>query len=222
MSADRGASYERVARFYDGLARVLSLDAIGRLRRRQARGLRGGERVLYVGIGDGADALLAARLGARVSGVDVSARMLGRARTRFAREGLEVQLECRNVMDGVRAPESDVVVANFVLNVFGPEAVARVMQQLADTVRPGGSLLIGDFTPQVRARSALRWAEWAYYWPLALAAGGLGLCALHSIYDYVPLAERTGLRLVAREGFAMLPGGAEVYESLRFEKRRGG
>src|SRR5690242_14399728 len=54
-------------------------------------GLRGGERVLDVSCGTGNAAIVAARAGAVVTGVDPAARLLGIARGRAEAEGLEAR-----------------------------------------------------------------------------------------------------------------------------------
>ena len=70
--------------------------------------------VLDVGTGSGAIALAIVdeRPGARVTGIDSSAAALSLARENAARCGLQVELECRDLFDGVPAGPWDVVVCN--------------------------------------------------------------------------------------------------------------
>ena len=89
---ERRRSYETVAWCYDALARIYSLGAIARAKAWPVARLRPGDRVLYAGIGSGEEAVLAARLGARVTGIDLSRSMLRAAHRRFAAAGLAAEL----------------------------------------------------------------------------------------------------------------------------------
>jgi len=87
-------SYGPVAGFYDWLAAFYSRGQIGASKRGQLEVIESGDRVLYAGVGRGADALMAARFGAHVTGVDLAPEMLERLAKQFAREDLEAELIC--------------------------------------------------------------------------------------------------------------------------------
>lgn len=108
--------------------------------------LQPGQSVLDVGCGTGSVALLAARAGARVIGVDPAPRLLDVARTLAQGEGLEVDFR-----DGEAAhlpvPDAsvDVVLSNFGV-IFAPDPAAAA----AETVRvlvPGGRLAFSAWLP---------------------------------------------------------------------------
>jgi cyclopropane fatty-acyl-phospholipid synthase-like methyltransferase len=210
-------SHERVAGCYEALARLYSRDRIAAAKASQIEKMRAGDRVLYAGVGQGEDALLAARRGVQLSAVDLSPAMLGTLRGRLEGEGLAGELILGEVLDHRGAEPYDIVVANFFLNVFGAEVMPRVLAHLASLVRPGGKLLVADFTPP-RGERDRAWIRVLHYRPLNLAAWALGLCALHPIYDYVPVAEGVGLVLRGRQGFRPWRGAGELYESLLFER----
>jgi len=107
---------------------------------------RAGERVLDVGCGTGNAALLAARAGAQVIGVDPAARLLDVARDRAAAEQLAVTF-LRG--DAAAIPVDDAS-ADAVLSVFAvifapdPEAAAA---EMARVLAPGGRIVLSAWWP---------------------------------------------------------------------------
>ena len=110
-----------------------------------AAGVGAGEEVLDVATGTGNTALVAARLGARVTGLDIVPALLAVARERAAAEGLEIDFV-----------EGDAAALPFVAgwfhrvtSVFGamfaadqPETAAEMLR----VCRPGGAIAITAFT----------------------------------------------------------------------------
>ena len=95
-----------------------------------------GTRVLDVGCGNGAFSRAAAARGGVVTGVDISAPMLARARERAAAEGLSVDFVHADAQVHAFAPEFDVVVSRFGVMFFAdPEAA---FANLAGALVPGG------------------------------------------------------------------------------------
>jgi SAM-dependent methyltransferase len=107
--------------------------------------VRPGERVLDVGTGTGAVAILAAQTGAEVVGVDISADQLGKARAAAAEAGVELELiEC----DCEQMPLSD---RRFdaIASVFGFVFAAdhtRAGSELARVCESGGRLALTSWT----------------------------------------------------------------------------
>jgi ubiquinone/menaquinone biosynthesis C-methylase UbiE len=127
----------------------------------EALGPRPGERWLDVATGTGPVALRAARVGADVTGLDVSPRMLATARRLAAAERLAVRLDVGVAEElPYRDAAFDVVSsAQGVIFAVDPGAAAR---ELARVCRPGGRL---GLTCLVRAGLAERLA-------LLVGAGG--------------------------------------------------
>ena len=219
--ARRALAYERVAWLYDAAATAYSLGAIDRAKRATVAGIPAGARVLFAGIGTGADAVLARARGARVIGFDVSARMLARARRRFAARGLDGDF-VRGELEAL-APEArfDVVVASFFLNISGADAVAAEVARLRARVRPGGWLWIADFAPPPPGLAG-RALHASYYWPLAWVGWALGLCALHAVHDYRALAARTGPMECATRDFHVAGIPWPLYRTWSFRLPAGG
>ena len=109
-------------------------------------GLHPGERVLDLGCGTGNAALLAARAGAAVTGIDPASRLLEIARDRLAADGLDGSFA---VGDAQALPFRD---GEFdaVLSVFGVIFAADAERALSEAIRvlkPIGRMLISVWLP---------------------------------------------------------------------------
>ncbi|GIH80136.1 SAM-dependent methyltransferase [Planobispora longispora] len=106
-------------------------------------GLRPGSRVLDVACGSGRHALGLARLGHRVTGLDVSAEAIAYARDVAVREGLDVDLR----VGDMREPPADVRAEAAICmgNAFGyleHAGTQAFLSDLAGIVVPGGALVL--------------------------------------------------------------------------------
>src|SRR5436190_10566322 len=109
--------------------------------------LHEGETVLDLGSGAGADVLISARrVGptGRAIGLDMTDEMLELARQNAAEAGLEnVEFRKGYIEEIPLADESvDVVISNCVINLSGDKA--RVLREVARTLRPGGRFAVSD------------------------------------------------------------------------------
>lgn len=109
--------------------------------------LRPGTRFLDVACGSGALTLPAARLGARVTAVDLSPAMIDRLRSRVRREGL-ANVDAL-VMDGhdldFEDGSFDVVGSQFGVMLF-PD-LPRALREMVRVARPGGRVLMVVYGP---------------------------------------------------------------------------
>jgi len=135
-----------VARVYEKLASVYDytfgpalhagrMDAIRRM------SMKPGDRILEVGVGTGINATLYPR-DCIVTGIDLSASMLEKARDRVARKGVRnVRLLEMDAADMTFGDDTfDIVYAPYVISVVpDPVAVAREMHRVC---RPGGRIVI--------------------------------------------------------------------------------
>jgi phosphatidylethanolamine/phosphatidyl-N-methylethanolamine N-methyltransferase len=132
-------AYRRQAAFYDALFGRVSRQA--RLRAVAAVNALPGRKVLEVGVGTGL-ALPHYTVEKRVTGIDLSADMLDRARARVAAEGLlhvEALLELDAEDTRLPAAQFDIAAVMFVASVVPhPRAL---LAELRRVVRPGGDIL---------------------------------------------------------------------------------
>lgn len=198
---------------YDPLARWYSRGRIGLTKQVQEAYLRPGDAVLYPGIGRGEEALRAAALGARVTGYDVSEKMLAPLRARFSEAGTSADLVLGDVAEHVPDAPYDLIAAHYFLNLFDGARARAMLERFAQWLRPGGRLLLADF-----ARPTGSWAGRAatelYYRPLNAIAWALGLCAWHPILDYRRLLTGLPFRLDRIERFPVLRAANPAYVSV--------
>lgn len=186
LVAAAGANdYGLLASSYEALANFFSAGQIRAVKKAQLADIRPNDRVLYAGAGGGEDAAMAARVGARVTVLDLSPKMLAQAERRFRREGVHGGIEriVGNVLLHRPASPYDVVCSNFFLDVFSRSVAREVLAHLCALVRPDGKLLIADFTP-AEGSVLLRFARQAYVRASSLSCCLLAKNAFHGAYDY--------------------------------------
>ena len=204
-----------MARVYDLLSWLYTGGQIARLKRRQASHLTPGARVLYAGVGTGEELASALAVGARPTALDASPAMLARARARLGVRGADVTFCCEDLFAHAAPQPYDTVVANFFLNVFAESVLPRAVERLNELVRPGGLLLVGDFAPPV-AGFCERALQRAYYWPPLALFRWLTQNPWHPLYDYRPLAERSGFSLLGHERVRIFGVGPSWLSTLSF------
>lgn len=129
---------------YDAMMRTEGLYEVGP-RLVSALAVRAGEEVLDVACGTGNATIPAARIGARVTGLDLTPAMLATARERAADLGIEW---VEGDAEGLSFPDASFDV---VLSTFGCMFAPRhelVADELARVLRPGGRLGVCAWTPE--------------------------------------------------------------------------
>ncbi|MDY6833615.1 MAG: class I SAM-dependent methyltransferase [Chloroflexota bacterium] len=206
--------YGSVAWFYEHLSCLYSAGRIRQAKVSQVNELRPGDKVLYVGMGAGEDAVIAAQHGSDITCIDLSPEMIARTRRKFDSAHLAAEFICCDVMTYNRTGSYDVVIANFFLNIFDELAMKEVLAHLVSLLKPGGKLMIADFAPVKEGLSPLRIIHYVYYW---LAIGFywiLRLEPLHPVYDYTSYFAELGLARLQVRFFGLDKLGLVPYCSI--------
>jgi len=226
VHTEQPASGEQVARSYESISAVYErLNAIftgGQnlaTRLSQIDDMRAGQRVLYVGVGPGEEALEAARRGMHVTCVDLSPGMIEIVRRRFEDAGLPGEFVCADIMEFEADEPFDFVVSNFFLNIFSRPVMLQMLARLVSLVRPGGDFVVADFAP-AWGNTVLRIRHRLYYAVANFSHWLLGLCALHPIYTYPDHYPALGLKLQNAHYFrlSLVGRGPWIFMSLRATK----
>lgn len=158
------AGYRSIAPFYDLLDLPFERRRYAPIRPVMFHGLTG--KLLDAGVGTGRNMAFYPD-GARVTGIDLSAAMLARARRRRGRLGLDVELLERDICDtGLPDGHFDAVVASFLFCVLDDSLQLPALRELARITRPGGEIRILEYEYSKRPwkRFVMRlWAPWVRY-----------------------------------------------------------
>ena len=165
-----------------------------------------GLRVLDVGCGDGAYAMVAAQRGARVAGVDTSPQMIEAAQRRAVEQDVQIDLR---VADAAALPfddgSFDVVLAVTVLCFVADANMA--LRELARVLAPDGRLVIGELG---------RWSAWAVLRRLRGWAGSRlwRAARFRTAGQLRRLVEQAGLRVDEMHGAVFYPPQATLARLL--------
>jgi SAM-dependent methyltransferase len=105
--------------------------------------LPSGASVVDLGCGRGRHAIPLSRRGYRVTGVDLSEKMLALARRRAAKEGVEVEWVREDMRMFLRAASFDACLSLFSsFGYFGDEENQKVLDNVGQSLKPGGVFLL--------------------------------------------------------------------------------
>jgi SAM-dependent methyltransferase len=129
---------------YDYFSRFMESSAVQFLARLP---LRAGDRLLDVACGSGQLALLAARAGAHVTGVDIATNSIEAARARAGADGIAARFDEGDAEELPYADESFDVVATIYGAMFAPRP-DRVARELVRVCRRGGTIGMANWTKE--------------------------------------------------------------------------
>ncbi len=105
-----------------------------------------GTRVLDVACGAGQVTLPMARAGALVTGIDIAANLIDKARARAVQENLAIRFDEGDTEELPYADASFELVISLIGAMFAPQP-ERVAAELARVCKPGGRLAMANWTP---------------------------------------------------------------------------
>ncbi len=213
----RSGNYDRAAWFYEQAAHLYSIGGIRQSKIAQLPFLARDQQILYLGAGAGEDALMAAKMGARVTCVDYSQRMLDRLARKLEQHNLTAELICQDATGHDRLGGYDAVVANYFLNCFTELPMRRMLAHAADLLKPRGRLLIADVA-LAQGNLAARLFNICY---LKLAMGAfwmMGMVPLHRNYDYSAYFKELNLETESVEYFRLAKCGPILFQTLVAKK----
>ncbi|HQG31092.1 MAG TPA: class I SAM-dependent methyltransferase [Deltaproteobacteria bacterium] len=181
--------------------------------------LKPGDKLLIAGVGHGIEAIKAARRGVDVTAVDISKTMLKYMQKKIERARLSKPIRIINndILQEHHGPVYDMVIANYFLNVFPREKMLQILTHLTSCVKPGGSMVIGDFTLPQNGGSFYKTFQTIYWYFAATLYWLTADNAVHPIYDYPGLLKSLGFEIAEIKYFKML--GMDCHWSIRGQKK---
>jgi ubiquinone/menaquinone biosynthesis C-methylase UbiE len=178
--------YRWIGPAYGLLCKLYGGTAYERCRVSTLHNLTSGQKVLFVGVGHGEDAIFSALSGASVTVVELSPTMLNQFQMNLAKNAPNAVVEMiqSDIMAIDRFEQYDVVVANFFLNIFDLADMQTALKHIARLAKSGGSVVISDFAlPHQNG-----WLQRSFktlYWYLANSIFWvLAQNPVHPIFDY--------------------------------------
>jgi demethylmenaquinone methyltransferase/2-methoxy-6-polyprenyl-1,4-benzoquinol methylase len=173
--------FDRIAPIYDLMNRVMTAGLDQRWRRATVKAVvRPGDRVLDAACGTGDLAIIAAKAGATVTGVDFSERMLEQAR----RKATELEWVHGDLL-ALPFPDATFDAATVGFGVRNVADLNGAIAELRRVLRPGGRLAILEIT---RPRGLLRWFYSLWFDRLVPLLGKL--LPGGEAYSYLPASVR--------------------------------
>lgn len=131
-----------------------------------------GSALLEFGCNYAASSIVAAAMGACVTGVDVDADAIALARHNAARHGFADRIDLRHVPDTRRLPFDDacfdIILCISVLEYVVPDQLPAVLAELRRVIKPGGLILVSGTASRLAPREVHSGRWLVNYWPRAL------------------------------------------------------
>lgn len=210
--------YRLMGFLYETIGAIYSLGRIPQCKVSMLHHLKPGDRVLIAGAGHGTEAVAASRLGADVTAVDISATMLKHMGKKIDRAGLSHPLHLVNadILTYEDADGYDMVIANFFLNVFSEQKMRDIFTHLTTLVKPGGVMVIGDFTLPNTGGWLFKTVQNIYWHIAAIFFWLTADNAVHPVYDYPNMLISSGFDIIEIKYFSIL--GWKCYWSMLARK----
>lgn len=208
-----GRNYDRAAWFYEHSAHFYSGGQIKASKQHQLKHIQPGDKTIFLGVGSGEDALMAAEHGADVTCIDISAGMLAAVERKLTAKNLSARLICQSAYEFEEFDSYDACCTNYFLNMFKKPDMVRMLGHAAKLVRPGGKFMIADVALP-RGGALHRGMNKAYRKFAMYSFWMLGLVPLHQDYDYESHLPQAGICVDEVEHFRLYKGGPVVFQCI--------
>ncbi len=188
-------SYDSLSTIYSTLANVYSLGMIRKSKKVQVeKYMKPNKKALYVGVGSGEDAIMAAMKGIDVTCLDISDKMINTAKKNFKKNKVKGTFYCIDIIDFDKFDEYDYVVVNYFFNNFNFETLELWLNHIPNFLKRDGKLLIADFV--VDSNFIILRLVQNFNFLIAVAFFSvLGVAPFHKMVDYTKLIEKTNLEI---------------------------
>ncbi|MFC5272181.1 class I SAM-dependent methyltransferase [Adhaeribacter terreus] len=147
-------NFNFVAPFYDPLSKLIFGQSIKNSQLSLLPFIPENVTVLIIGGGTGwiLEEMLKQNKTSKILYLEVSEKMLAQSKKRYAKlsQNSETKVEFRLGTEQTLQPEEtfDVIFTGFLLDLFQPENLQKLMQKLHGHLKPNGLWLVADFAPQ--------------------------------------------------------------------------
>ena len=206
-------NYDKVALFYQTLANLGSDGQVRASKISQISEISTNDKVLYVGVGSGEDATLAAQITKNITCIDISEKMLNNTKNSFQKAEVTGEFINKNILEHNLKEHYDIVTVNYFLNLFKEPLMKKVFKHIVSLVKPGGKILIADYAPP-QGNSFLKFFHIINFWFAIVFFWLLNLTPLHPIFDYTTYFDELGLELKEVKYFRIFKVGPYSYQSI--------
>ena len=141
--------FEESPRRFDHWMQLLTLGRLEQIRTEILATAESGAHFLEIGCGTGALAMMLAKRGARVTGIDISEKMVATSQEKFRAAGLEGQVEARR-LHGLQVEEAfaeskfDYVLSVLALSEMTDDEIDCLLRQCWKVLMPKGTVILVD------------------------------------------------------------------------------
>ncbi|GAB3193762.1 ubiquinone/menaquinone biosynthesis C-methylase UbiE [Pontibacter aydingkolensis] len=198
------SGFDKVAPFYDALARLIYGDALQKAQLYLLPFIPDKSRVLVIGGGSGwlLKQLILTGKQLDILYVDASPRMLNKAEAKY--KSLVQPHSCQVIFrlgtEAALAPHEqfNVIITPFLLDLYPPQRLRRLMQKLSGSLTAGGLWLFADFCP---VQYPMPWWQKTLVWGMYTFFGAVSGVQAKKLPEYDFHFDSLGLQKIASESF---------------------
>ncbi|MBC5993458.1 class I SAM-dependent methyltransferase [Pontibacter cellulosilyticus] len=209
------SGFDRVAPFYDKLARLVYGSSLQKAQLYLLPFVPDKSRVLIIGGGSGwlLQQLILTGKQLDILYLDASPAMLHHAKSKYSQLSFShsCKVEFRLGTEAALLPHDEfkVIITPFLLDLFPPQRLQQLMQRLSDALASGGQWLFADFWP---VQQPARWWQKVLVWGMYTFFGAVSDVEAKELPDYGVYFKQLGLQEVSTKSFYAGFVQAKVFE----------